>query len=733
MGHTGNLDYKWQSSTESATSGFSDIANSNAAGYQPGTLTDTTWFKRLARVDCMPDWTGAAESNVIKITVYDDFTPGAIATTGETICYGGNPSQIGSNTDASGGDETITYAWYKSTSDFADSSLIGEATSKSYDPPANLTTTTSYRRYAHDATCNTDFEVSTGTWKVTIHPLPVANAGADASIVEGETYTLADASAENYTGVSWTTDGDGSFNNEISLKPVYTPGDDDIAAGSVELCLSSSPESPCTLDSTDCMTLTIWRHPEVEITSPLQKAVLYANPVTINGTATDADDNLSIIEVKLNAATWQTATGTTNWTISLNLEPGKNTLEARAKDATNLYSDTASVAVTLSVQVINIPQGWSYISSYLEPTDPNIVNMWAGIVAENNLSILTGVNGIYAPAPFYINTLQNWDYTKGYKVKMHQADELIVSGDSLTDKTVTFPAGVHLIPVLTNHTTGLDLVFDDAENDILYMLDIYSNLVYWPIGGLYTLTDMVPGKGYLANFKNPVTLTYPPMSNFTVDNASALPPAPGPWPIVRTSNVHLISVSVEAISQLPDADYLGAFDSQGNCVGYAAIEKSGNNILLTIYGDEPMTAENDGLMEGQILHFRSFNISANSEKELTTTFNPTFPNYDGLFAANGLSGISGFKESATGVGENDLAALVQVYPNPATDVVNIVTEGFRTLQGFGTLLTAEGKAVKTFAIISPETQINVSDLQTGIYMLKIESENQIVVKRVVIQ
>jgi len=138
-------------------------------------------------------------------------------------------------------------------------------------------------------------------------------------------------------------------------------------------------------------------------------------------------------------------------------------------------------------------------------------------------------------------------------------------------------------------------------------------------------------------------------------------------------------------------------------------------------------------MKGQILHFRSFNISANSEKELTTTFNPTFPNYDGLFAANGLSGISGFKESATGVGENDLAALVQVYPNPATDVVNIVTEGFRTLQGFGTLLTAEGKAVKTFAIISPETQINVSDLQTGIYMLKIESENQIVVKRVVIQ
>ena len=36
------------------------------------------------------------------------FTTGAINTTGETICYNGNPAIIGSTTAASGGDETIT-------------------------------------------------------------------------------------------------------------------------------------------------------------------------------------------------------------------------------------------------------------------------------------------------------------------------------------------------------------------------------------------------------------------------------------------------------------------------------------------------------------------------------------------------------------------------------------------------------------------------------------------------
>jgi hypothetical protein len=68
-GETGTLEYKWQSSTTSNSSGFSDIASSNFETYDSGSLSQTTWFKRLARVDCQSDWTGAAESNVLEVTV----------------------------------------------------------------------------------------------------------------------------------------------------------------------------------------------------------------------------------------------------------------------------------------------------------------------------------------------------------------------------------------------------------------------------------------------------------------------------------------------------------------------------------------------------------------------------------------------------------------------------------------------------------------------------------------
>nr|NQU92841.1 hypothetical protein [Bacteroidota bacterium] len=92
---------------------------------------------------------------------------------------------------------------------------------------------------------------------LTIHLLPIAFAGDDNTICEDDTYTLSDATAENYSSVTWATNGDGTFDNDNAVNPTYTPGTGDIAGGSVELCLTTEPISPCTISDTDCMTLYI--------------------------------------------------------------------------------------------------------------------------------------------------------------------------------------------------------------------------------------------------------------------------------------------------------------------------------------------------------------------------------------------------------------------------------------------------------------------------------------------
>ncbi len=71
-GETGVLQYKWQKSTVAATLGFEDIPGATDSTYQPPVLNQTTWYRRQAKVDCKEDWSGAANSNAVKMTVVPD-------------------------------------------------------------------------------------------------------------------------------------------------------------------------------------------------------------------------------------------------------------------------------------------------------------------------------------------------------------------------------------------------------------------------------------------------------------------------------------------------------------------------------------------------------------------------------------------------------------------------------------------------------------------------------------
>ncbi len=68
-GYLGNLEYRWQSSTEGAAGAFTDLPSSNTADYSPGPVYQTIWYRRLARVDCMNGWADAAVSNILLVQV----------------------------------------------------------------------------------------------------------------------------------------------------------------------------------------------------------------------------------------------------------------------------------------------------------------------------------------------------------------------------------------------------------------------------------------------------------------------------------------------------------------------------------------------------------------------------------------------------------------------------------------------------------------------------------------
>ena len=199
-GSTGVIEYKWQISTTSDSSGFTDIAGSNSDKYNPGMVDSSTWFRRLARVDCKTTWDGAAESDVVKMTVYGIFNSGTILSTGQTICFNSNPDEIGSTTFASGGDEAYVYQWQSSLNVGFTAPANISSNNATYVPPTGLTATTWYRRQAKDGTCNTTFTTSLGVWKVTVNsPAPILTG--DTTVTQGQVVTY---STPNIPGNSYT-------------------------------------------------------------------------------------------------------------------------------------------------------------------------------------------------------------------------------------------------------------------------------------------------------------------------------------------------------------------------------------------------------------------------------------------------------------------------------------------------------------------------------------------------
>lgn len=78
---------------------------------------------------------------------------------------------------------------------------------------------------------------STTSVTLTLVKAPVVFAGNPTDICNGENYSAADATAINYTSMEWITSGTGTFDDPTSMTPRYTPGAEDIAAGSVMLTL----------------------------------------------------------------------------------------------------------------------------------------------------------------------------------------------------------------------------------------------------------------------------------------------------------------------------------------------------------------------------------------------------------------------------------------------------------------------------------------------------------------
>jgi uncharacterized protein (UPF0179 family) len=174
---------------------------------------------------------------------------------------------------------------------------------------------------------------------VTLHFIspPIAEAGpASATICEGASYvTNGTTATANYSNVTWSSSGTGTFASPTTLLATYTPSQADIDLGFVDLTLTANPLSPCAAPDTDVIRLNLQKLPVITLAAT-DAICVTQNSYGIGGT--------TVTDYAPNSIVWTTS--------------GTGTFAPSGDPLNPIYNpsnaDLASASVTLTLTVNSI-------------------------------------------------------------------------------------------------------------------------------------------------------------------------------------------------------------------------------------------------------------------------------------------------------------------------------------------------------------------------------------------
>ncbi len=372
-----------------------------------------------------------------------------------------------------------------------------------------------------------------------------------------------------------------------------------------------------------------------------------------------------------------------------------------------------------TIHSISLEEGWTGLSSFVMPKNTDIEALFDGI--NSDLTIALTEENVFYPA-YNINTIGTWQQHSAYKVKMSGAANLDIVGYPEENKTLALAEGWNLIPVISECPVDVEDIFAPIISDIEIVKDVAGLGIYWPAMGINTLGALNPGKAYYALTTADVEISFGDCAKSNGSGTLTVPKAFGetlselsPWKMVNpTASSHSIVLFQDAIQNIENGSIIGTFDVEGNCFGLVPLD--GKAGCLTIFGDDVLTAEKDGFVDGEQIYFKIFKPLNNEEFELIPEFDFALPSYNGKFVEHGLSAITGFKAVSTGTAGLSIEN-IRVYPNPSNGTFNItgVQAGAEI-----TITDIHGQLVFSGRFgLNDKLQIDLQKCNPGIYMVEI--------------
>jgi len=594
---------------------------------------------------------------------------------------------------------------------------------------------------------------------ITFDPSPeIEGMPQTGTICEGDLmYCFAGVIAYDYSTLLWTG-GDGTFDDATAMNPCYTPGPADVLAGEVVLTLTAQPTGGCDTPATASMTLFIVADPTIELAPdmylgcddydfvdeqwlPIDLTPVVANASSVlwttssvDGYFTNATEALTAYNVGLSD----------KWNGSVTL-----TLTAYGDDNCGVIAQ-ASIVIYIPQQIIEVLPGtvWRGISSYVDKSTtsvPDVMDPVVVVPGSQSLVIMLNKGGqFFWPVPIpAINQLGLWQPI-GYKAKFKAEGCLPIYGDvaydTLVDRDFDVNGAFSYIPCYTNYPVKITDLFAGHFDDILLIYSWDEAALWIPAepfasplqfirpGSAYLLVNM-PGADY--------SVTFPPIDlNASIVANAVVPPAPtdngAPWnTALNTSQPHFILFADEVMGKMQADDVLGAFNQYDECVGATQIDIRENITKLLAMGDDPSTDAIDGYEDGENMTFKLYRPSTGETFEVAFVYDANYPSYDNNFEVYGVSKVVDMTLTLTTLNELVVDRSINVYPNPANEVINIASDfDLRKV----TLVNYVGQTVFSQVVDGNDFQINVSGFVSGMYFVRIETtQGNVITKPISIQ
>lgn len=379
----------------------------------------------------------------------------------------------------------------------------------------------------------------------------------------------------------------------------------------------------------------------------------------------------------------------------------------------------------ITEQQIPIQEGWSIISGYINPIQPDMIDIFSEIDSMI-LIVKNGAGDAYLPS-FGINTIGDWKVEQGYKVKSTDSTTLNMGCEQVSPSTtpIVLPVGWSIISYL--RTTSQDAVaaVSNIADNLLLMKNSSGN-AYIPSFDINTIGDLLPGQGYQVKMNLPDTLYYPDNSKTSPITSRYIKPLlPSHFQLPgNTGHNATVIIPVEGTSGLITGDEIGIYGKNGMVAGAAVYE--GSNVAVTIWGDDPTTDRIDGLSIAEDFIYRVWRNSEQTEFNVEVSYQTG----EGVYENDGISVLKKFNL----IGPS--ASSVRIYPNPFNETLslefNLQEREYIRIR----ILDVLGKEVlettqTELASGTSNFTLNLGYLTSGLYFCEIKSNSLSISRRII--